>query len=94
MKSRLKVAMFALVLTSPVLSFAASQRLIRVPSKEEVQDRSGMTRAVQYGKGTGVTRNQELGANAFREQTPAESQVVKQQPKPEYSNLGDRALRK
>jgi hypothetical protein len=95
MKSQLRVAMLsALVLTSPLLSFAAGQHLIRVPSNEEMQDRSGITRAVQYGKGTGVTRNQEVSANAFREQTAAESQVVKEQPKSENSNLSDKALRK
>ena len=96
MKSKsVRIALLsALMLTSPMLSFAAGQHLIRVPGKDEAQDRSGITQAVQYGKGTGMTRNEGVRANAFREQTPAESQVVKDQTKPGHPNRSDKALRK
>jgi hypothetical protein len=95
MKSQLRVALLsALALTSPSLSFAAGQHLIRVPSTDEAQDRSGVTRAVQFGKGTGITRNEGVRANAYREQTPAESQVTKGQSKTGSPNWQDRALRK
>jgi hypothetical protein len=88
------IASSAFVLASPMLSFAAGQHLIRVPSKNEAQDRTGITQAVQYGKGTNMTRNEGVRANAFREQTPAESQVVKEKPKSGNPDWGDGALRK
>jgi hypothetical protein len=37
----------AAMLTNPLLSFAGGQHLIRTPSKDDAQDRSGITRAVQ-----------------------------------------------
>ncbi len=65
MKSRFRVALLsALMMTSPLLSFAGGEHVIRTPSKDEAQDRTGITRAVQYGKGTGMTRNQGVRANA------------------------------
>jgi hypothetical protein len=96
MKSKsVRIALLpALMLMSPMIGFAGGQHLIRVPSKDEAQDRSGITPAVQYGKGTGMTRNDGVRANAFREQTPAESQVVKDQTKPGHPNWSDTALRK
>jgi hypothetical protein len=84
----------ALILASPVISFGAGQHLIRVPSKDEAQDRSGVTRAVQYGKGTNMTRNEGVRANAFRSQTPEESQVVKNQPKSGWPKWSDPGFRK
>jgi hypothetical protein len=88
------VLLSAFALTSPVLGLAAGQHLIRVPGKDEAQDRTGVTRAVQYGKGTGMTRDESVKANAFREQTPAESRVVKENLSAAHPNLSDRALRK
>jgi len=96
MKSKsVRIALLpALMLMSPVIGFAGGQHLIRVPSKDEAQDRSGITPAVQYGKGTGMTRNEGVRANAYREQTPAESQVVKDQAKAGQSKPDDTAFRK
>ena len=47
----------ALALTSPLLSLAASQPAkVHVVSKSEMQNRADVTRAVQPGKGSVVTR--------------------------------------
>jgi hypothetical protein len=82
MKSRsIRVALLsAFVLTSPVLTFAAGQPKLRVPSKSETQDLSGATRALQQGKGAGMSRIQVAtpGPNADRLR----------------ANWGDSALRK
>ena len=96
MKSRpIRVALIAAVaLTSPLLAFAADRPPIHVPSKTEMQNRDGITRAVQQGKGGGMPRNQEVRANAYRSQTAAENQVVKEKPKTGYPNWGDTAFRK
>jgi len=52
-----KVAVLAaLILTSPLLSFAGSQAVVRTSSKSEMQNRADVTKAVQQGKGTGMTR--------------------------------------
>lgn len=70
-----------LVLASPALTFAAEGRIMHMPSKAESQDQTGMTRAVQYGKGTGMTRNdRSLQGNAFRSQTAADNGTVKATP--------------
>jgi hypothetical protein len=50
-------ALAAFILTSPLLIFAAGQPKLHMLSKSEMQDLSGATRAVQQGKGTGMTRN-------------------------------------
>ena len=71
----------AFVLASPVLSFAGGQPA-KMHKNYTSQDRTGVTRAVQQGKGSGLSRNQGVQANANREQTPAESQVAKEQSKP------------
>lgn len=54
----MKVAVLsALVLTSPLLSLAGSQPAQRrAPSRSEMQNRPDVTRAVQQGKGSGMTR--------------------------------------
>jgi|HubBroStandDraft_4_1064222.scaffolds.fasta_scaffold778035_2 hypothetical protein len=82
----------ALMLTGPLLSFAGDSHVIRVPSNVEKRDRSGITRAVQQGKGSGTTRNEGVSANAYREQTPAEKQVVKEKPVAAHVNWGDPAF--
>lgn len=72
MKSRfVRVALLsAVVLASPLLTFAGNQPKIHKYSKEEAQDRTGITRAVQQGKGTGMSRSEgTIRANAYREQT-------------------------
>jgi hypothetical protein len=96
MKSRsIRMALLsAFVLGSPLLTFAASQRPIHVPSKDEIQDRTGITRAVQQGKGGGMSRNQVvLRANAYRLQTPEESQAIRDKSDATLPK-GDSAFRK
>jgi hypothetical protein len=80
MKSRsIRVALLsAFVLTSP--TFAAGQPKLRVPSKVETQDPAGSTRAVQQGKGAGMSRN--------RAAVPSPNAYALS------SNRGDSALRK
>jgi|HubBroStandDraft_4_1064222.scaffolds.fasta_scaffold914563_2 hypothetical protein len=77
-----------------MLSFAGGQPKIHRYSPDEGQDRTGITRAVQYGKGTGTTRNDGVQVNAAREQKPAESQVVKEKAKTGNPNYSDPAFRK
>jgi hypothetical protein len=80
MSRSIRVALLSVVgLASPMLSFAGGQpAVVRSSSRSEAQDRTGITRAVQQGKGAGATRAQGIQANASRSQTPAESQVVKE----------------
>ena len=94
MKSRFnRVAVLtALVLTSPLLSLAAGQPKVRPVTKSETQDRADVTRAVQFGKGTGMTRNQGVQANAYRSQTAADSATVKSSAV--RANWSDPAFRK
>ena len=83
-----------LVLGSTVLAFADDQTRIYPADKSQTQDRSGITRAVQYGKGTGVTRNERvLRGNAYREQTAQDSASLKQDSSTR-PNWGDHAFRK
>jgi hypothetical protein len=83
-----------LVLASP-LAFAGSQSTgMHVPSQSEMQNRDGVTQAVQQGKGSGMTRNQEVRANAYRSQTAGESPTVRNGSGAGDSNRGDMAFRK
>jgi len=78
MKSRLNTAavLTALVLTSPLLSFAGDQSArVRPAGSSEIGN--DVTRAVQQGKGAGMTRNQGVRANAYRSQTAADSASVR-----------------
>ena len=94
MKSRFsRVAVLtALVLTSPLLSLAGGQPKVHAVSKSETQDRADVTRAVQFGKGTGMTRNQSVQANAYRFQTAADSASL--QSGAVRTNRADTAFRK
>jgi hypothetical protein len=56
-KSMRVAVLSAFVLTSPGLIFAASQPRVRMASKSETQSAGDITRAVQQGKGSGLTRN-------------------------------------
>jgi len=83
MKPRcIKVAVLsAFVLTSPLLIFAAGQPKLRLTSQSEMQNLAGATRAVQQGKGSGMTRNHAaIPAGASRSQAA--------------TNRSDSALRK
>lgn len=84
-----------LVLACPSLTFAANQSTgMHVPSKSEMQNRDGVTRAVQQGKGSGMTRTQGVRANAYRSQTAGESPTISVQSGAVGSKLGDIAFRK
>jgi hypothetical protein len=87
--------LFSLVLASPSLTFAGNQSTgMRVPSKSEMQNREGVARAVQQGKGSGMTRSQGVRANAYRSQTAGESPAVSDKSAAMSSNLGDTAFRR
>jgi hypothetical protein len=60
MKSQRRMTIVAAALLSiPALTFAGGQPAkVRMPGKADVQDRAGITRAVQQGKGTGMSRRQ------------------------------------
>jgi hypothetical protein len=97
MKSQLiRVAtLSALVLASSVLTFAAGQPKLHRYSKGQEQDRTGITQAVQQGKGSGMTRNQpSLSANAYRVQTAQDGAAVRDESGAVHSNIGDVAFRK
>jgi hypothetical protein len=80
MKSQfVRVALLsAAVLTSPLLTFAGGQPAkMHKYSKEDAQDRSGITRAIQQGKGTGMSLSDgTIRANAYREQTTERGPVA------------------
>jgi hypothetical protein len=84
----------AFVLASPLVTFAGGQPAkVRTLSKAEVQDRTGISRAIQQGKGAGVSRNEVvLRVNAERVQTAGESATLK--PAPARANWGDSAFNK
>ncbi len=81
MKAGIRTAVLTtLVLATPALSFGGGQPPItRTPTQSELQDRTGIKKAVQSGKGTGMTRSDEtLSGNAYRSQTAADNGTVKQ----------------
>jgi hypothetical protein len=82
------------VLLSPVLTFAGGQPAkVRTLSKDEMQDRTGIARAAQPGKGSGLSLSQPvIRASAYRSQTPAESSLLKADPPTTaHSNYSDTA---
>src|SRR5580700_5163473 len=95
MKSQFRIALLsAIVLASPMLSFAGGQPKIHPYSSDDGQDRAGVTRTFQQGKGSGITRSESVQVNASREQKPAESQVAKEKAKSGNPNYGDAAFHK
>ena len=86
----------AVVLTSPVLMFAGGQPAkVRTLTKAEMQDRTGITRAVQQGKGAGMSLSQTvIRANAYREQTAADQSATKAQTVAAHPKTGDPAFTK
>jgi len=96
----------ALVVASSWLTFAAGQTAaggqtatggqpakIQTRSRDGIDDRIGVTRAVQQGKGGGMTRNT-VPANAYRAQTAEDSAALKDESGTSRSNHGDIAFRK
>jgi hypothetical protein len=66
---------------------------VRTLSAAEIQDRTGISRAVQQGKGAGISRNEiVLRVNAERAQTAGESAALK--PAPARPNWSDSAFNK
>jgi hypothetical protein len=85
----------AVVLTSPLLTFAGSQPKMHQYSKEEAQDRTGITRAIQQGKGTGMSLSDgTIRANAYREQTTEQRPVATVQRVPGQVKSSDPAFTK
>jgi hypothetical protein len=85
----------ALVLSSGMLAFGGSQTRLYPNSKDPVQDRSGITQAVNQGKGTMTTLNQPAqNANAYRAQTTQDKAAVRDESGAVRSNIGDVAYRK
>ena len=82
----------AVVLTTPVLTFAGGQPAKGlVAYKQVTQDRTGIARAVQQGKGSGNSQSQAvIRANAYRAETVADRQPVRTQP----ATQADTAFRK
>jgi hypothetical protein len=76
-----------------MLAFAGNQTPIH-PTRTEAQDVQGATPAVQYGKGTGMTRNQTAPANANRVQTAQDSGKVRTDADPATTPVRDSAYRK
>lgn len=92
MKQAIRTAFLTtLLLASPVLSFAAGQGKIY----KSAQDFSDSTKAVQFGKGTGMTRNQPtLSGNRYRSQTAQDNGSVRNISTQSRVNLNDVAFRK
>jgi hypothetical protein len=97
MSRSIKVALLsAFALMSPFLTFAGDQpgQMHRY-SNSEIENRDGVTRAVQQGKGAGVSRNQlVLRGNAYRSETPEESSALRNDSDVAGPNWGDSAFRK
>jgi hypothetical protein len=55
----------ALALTSPLLSLAAQPARLGMVRKVESRNPTDAAKAVQFGKGTGITRNQGIQANTI-----------------------------
>ena len=78
-----------LALAGSGLIFGAQPAKVGIVSKSETP--VNVTRAVQFGKGTGITRNQEtLSGNAYRSVTAADAGTVKKTPdtRPNYPDTG------
>jgi len=86
----------AVVLASPLLTFAGGQPAkVHKYTKEDAQDRTGITRAIQQGKGTGMSLSDStIRANAYREQTTGQQPVATFQPVPGQVKSGDTAFTK
>jgi hypothetical protein len=84
------------VLVTPLLTFAGGQPAkMRWVSKEEAQDRTGITRSLNQGKGAGMTLSSKvIRANAYREQTAADQPATTAQTVAAHPKAGDPAFTK
>jgi hypothetical protein len=97
MKSRfVRVSLLsAFALVTPLLTFAGGQPKIWPVSKVEAQDRTGITRSINQGKGAGLTRSEGvIRANAYREQTAADKPSTTAQTVAAHPKTGDPAFTK
>jgi len=84
----------AFVMAGPLLALAGD-RAVPPSGKDHAQDRTEIGRALQQGKGTGMSLSQAvIRADASRVQTAEEKSVVKEQPSAPRSNLSDTAFHK
>jgi hypothetical protein len=87
------VLLSAFAIASPLITLAGGQPAkVHMPTQGEIRDRADIKLAVQAGKGTGVSRNQMVRANAWRTQTLAERAADKSVPV--HPNWSDSAFRK
>jgi hypothetical protein len=68
----------AFALANPLLSFAGGQRAKEIAQNNIAADqpRVSSSRAWQAGKGSGLTREQQVSANAYRSETAQDSETV------------------
>ena len=95
----IRTAVFsALVLASPMLSSAApaaKSAKVGIVTKAEAPDPADVTKAVQFGKGTGMTRKDEtVSGNAYRSQTADDKGKVKNNSGDQRPSYSDAAFRK
>jgi len=84
----------AFAMASPLLTLAGD-RAVPPSGRDHAQDRTEIARALQQGKGSGMSLGQVvIRANASRVQTAAEKSVVREQPVAPRSNLTDTAFHK
>ena len=84
----------AFAMASPLLTLAGD-RAVPASGKDHVQDRTEIGRALQQGKGSGMSLSQVvIRANASRAQTAEEKSVVREQPVAPRSNLSYTAFHK
>ena len=97
MKKSIRVAaLLGLGLASALVTFGNGQLaktgMVRKP---EPVDPASTTRAVQQGKGSGMTRNESvLRGNAFRSETPQDSAALKNGSHSPRATWGDSSYRK
>jgi hypothetical protein len=85
----------ACVLVSPVLSLAAQPARVGIVAKAQAPDPADVTKAVQFGKGTGMTRNDRtFNGNAYRSQTADENGKVRNNSVDRHPNYSEKAFRK
>jgi hypothetical protein len=84
----------AFVMVSPLLTFAGD-RAVPPSGGDHAQDTTVIGRALQQGKGTGMSLSRMvIHANANREQTADEKSLVRAQPAAPRSNLTGTAFHK
>jgi hypothetical protein len=79
------------VLASPLLTFGGQSTGMPAPNaaQDNAQNQSSVTRAVQWGKGTGMSRlTRTVPADAYRAQTAQEQGVVRADDYPASNATG------